>query len=224
MNPRKTTLKYLGWCPGVKSAAEFVPDRNIPNIYILFTAFSAILLVGLYQLSLPAPQWEPKTITINGQYYHDNNFTEHFNYSKISGKNFDFYEPLDPDEFVNSDTEAPVSFSNKSEIGDKLVELDAPNIVTGYTLWLVNGSWSEAYLRIYGVEPAYETLTSNTIGMVFGVSSDSFVQYSVAREPYRLIIKKMYKTGAGQSPIWVLNINMDLGPPYSGTLFRAKRR
>ena len=125
---------------------------------------------------------------------------------------------------MNRDTEVPVSFSSESEIGDKLVELDAPNIVTGYTLWLVNGSWSEAYLRIYGVEPDYETLTGNTIGMVFGVSSDSFVQYSVAREPYRLIIKKMYKTGAGQSPIWVLNINMDLGPPYSGTLFRAKRR
>jgi hypothetical protein len=225
MNPRKITLKYLGWCPGVKSAAEFVPDRNIPDIYILFTAFSAILFVGLYQISLPTPQWEPKIITINGQRYYDSNFTEHFDYSKLTGKNVDFYEPLDHDEFVNSDTEIEVFFSSKEEIGDKLRELDAPNIVTGYTLWLVNGSWDEAYFRIYGFEPDYETLDSNVLGLSFGVSSDSFSQYHVIREPYRLMIKKMYKSGAGQSsPIWVLNIRMDLGPPYAGTLFRAKKR
>jgi hypothetical protein len=28
MNLRKITLRYLGWCPGVKSAARFIPDRD----------------------------------------------------------------------------------------------------------------------------------------------------------------------------------------------------
>ena len=29
MNLRKITLRYMGWCPGVDSAARFVPDREI---------------------------------------------------------------------------------------------------------------------------------------------------------------------------------------------------
>jgi len=29
MNLRTLTLKYLGWCPGVDSAARFIPDREI---------------------------------------------------------------------------------------------------------------------------------------------------------------------------------------------------
>jgi hypothetical protein len=29
MNLRKVTLRYLGWCPGIESAARFVPDREI---------------------------------------------------------------------------------------------------------------------------------------------------------------------------------------------------
>jgi len=30
MNLRVITLRYLGWCPGVKSAARFMPDEDIP--------------------------------------------------------------------------------------------------------------------------------------------------------------------------------------------------
>ena len=29
MNLRKITLKYMGWCPGIDSAARFVPNREI---------------------------------------------------------------------------------------------------------------------------------------------------------------------------------------------------
>ena len=31
MNLRKITLKYMGWCPGVKSAAMFIPDKEISS-------------------------------------------------------------------------------------------------------------------------------------------------------------------------------------------------
>jgi len=42
MNPRTVTLRYLGWCPGVESAALFLPDRDLPNSKV-----AASLLVGL---------------------------------------------------------------------------------------------------------------------------------------------------------------------------------
>jgi len=29
MNLRNLTQTYLGWCPGIKSAARFIPDRFI---------------------------------------------------------------------------------------------------------------------------------------------------------------------------------------------------
>jgi len=38
MNLRVLTLKYIGWCPGVESAARFIPDRNIPPTRIVFVA------------------------------------------------------------------------------------------------------------------------------------------------------------------------------------------
>lgn len=31
MNLRAITLKYMGWCPGMKNAAQFIPNREIPN-------------------------------------------------------------------------------------------------------------------------------------------------------------------------------------------------
>jgi len=34
MNLRKLTQMYMGWCPGVESAARFIPDRDIPPIRI----------------------------------------------------------------------------------------------------------------------------------------------------------------------------------------------
>ena len=39
MNFRVLTLKYMGWCPGVESAARFIPDRDIPPIRIVFSFF-----------------------------------------------------------------------------------------------------------------------------------------------------------------------------------------
>lgn len=43
MNLRKISLKYMGWCPGVESAARFVPDREI-NGWAMAVAGMALLL------------------------------------------------------------------------------------------------------------------------------------------------------------------------------------
>ncbi len=42
MNPRVVALRYLGWCPGAKSAAQFMPDRDLPTSKV-----AASLLIGL---------------------------------------------------------------------------------------------------------------------------------------------------------------------------------
>ena len=42
MNLRKVTQNYLGWCPGVESAAHFIPDRDILPTRIVF----AVLIIG----------------------------------------------------------------------------------------------------------------------------------------------------------------------------------
>jgi hypothetical protein len=47
MNLRKITVKYMGWCPGVKAAARFVPDRDVPPIR--FAVF--VVLIGSVALS-----------------------------------------------------------------------------------------------------------------------------------------------------------------------------
>lgn len=44
MNLRKNTHKYLGWCPGFKSAARFIPDREIPPSRIAVALFAGALV------------------------------------------------------------------------------------------------------------------------------------------------------------------------------------
>ena len=49
MNLRDITLRYMGWCPGVKSAARFIPDNDVPPTRIaLFVAIVALTSVSSY--------------------------------------------------------------------------------------------------------------------------------------------------------------------------------
>ena len=60
MNLRVLTQKYMGWCPGVKAAARFMPDKDIPEIYVIGSTF-AVILVGVYYSNLtPPPVWEAR--------------------------------------------------------------------------------------------------------------------------------------------------------------------
>jgi len=55
MNLRKITLRYMGWCPGVKSAARFIPNQNIPpsKIILVFFIITSIM-IGSYMISIQA--------------------------------------------------------------------------------------------------------------------------------------------------------------------------
>lgn len=48
MNLQAMILKYMGWCPGVKSATLFIPDKEISNRSVVLSAvvFTTILLSG----------------------------------------------------------------------------------------------------------------------------------------------------------------------------------
>ena len=56
MNLRKLTLRYMGWCPGVHSAAMWIPDKEYSNRRVFassMTVFMAIIGVSLlYRSSL----------------------------------------------------------------------------------------------------------------------------------------------------------------------------
>jgi hypothetical protein len=69
MNPRKITLRYMGWCPGVKSAARFIPNRDKEEEESwerIFTKRNLTLLgiIGLFSIviignGVPVPIKEP---------------------------------------------------------------------------------------------------------------------------------------------------------------------
>jgi len=48
MNLRVLTLRYMGWCPGVKAAARFVPDKEIPNKRVKQVSYIVGLIFLLY--------------------------------------------------------------------------------------------------------------------------------------------------------------------------------
>jgi hypothetical protein len=227
MNPRKVALKYLGWCPGVASASQFIPDREIPNSIFFLISLFTIILIGGYVLTLPDPLWEPKIITINGQTYNDSKFSTDYDYSNIINKKIVFYQPVNSSEFINGESkEIEFELVDLIDLEEFLLEQKTPNIVTGYSIWLANGSWEEA-LSLYNYTKK-DQITS--IGETFGVRSSSYVQYSVIRQspnfsPSGLMIKKMYNSEPGvMSPIWVLNIRVDSSPPYQCTFFKAGKK
>ena len=46
MNLRKITLKYMGWCPGIESAARFIPEKdfNVPAFALAFFILAFIIV------------------------------------------------------------------------------------------------------------------------------------------------------------------------------------
>ncbi len=52
MNPRSTFLSIMGWCPGIKAAARFMPDRDIPpRVIAAYALLTSILVASLYGIT-----------------------------------------------------------------------------------------------------------------------------------------------------------------------------
>ena len=62
MNPRKTYLTYLGWCPGVEAASKFIPDKELSHRIVLMRVTGGVLeflLLGVMLVGVPVPSKPP---------------------------------------------------------------------------------------------------------------------------------------------------------------------
>lgn len=48
LNLRKITLKYMGWCPGVESAARFIPYEEVGRGKLIWVLMMLALYVGIF--------------------------------------------------------------------------------------------------------------------------------------------------------------------------------
>ena len=52
MNMREITLRYMGWCPGVKAASRFLPDREIPSTQVaMMLALASMISLSGYHIT-----------------------------------------------------------------------------------------------------------------------------------------------------------------------------
>lgn len=205
------------------SAAEFIPDREIPAAYFVASGLLVILIVGSYGLIVPKPRWDG-IVTLDGVEYNDDVFDDDFDYSSLRDKKILLHKPLNRSMFIIGEhVEQEIYFSSKDEIRDILKELGAPEVVVGYTMWLSNGTWEEALERYYSGSDIREGV--QTIGESFGVVSSSHVQYRVLRGNPNypnsgVFVQEMFQSKPGeQAAVWVLHFNLFDSPPYQGSLF-----
>jgi len=218
MNFRVLTQKYMGWCPGVKAAARFMPDRDIPEIYLIGSTF-AVILVGIYFSNLmPPPVWEPKVLYIDGMEYPDEYFNEGFDYSSLKGKKVVFHQPFSRSEFLMGGSRIEeFSISELDELEGILDELGTPKIVIGYALWIGNCTWDEVARWRYGDSVDLNDVIGTIIQRRFG--DYSTVYYEIERFGHSLSISKYYKESEKiRSAIWSLEVSCN--SPHLGTMHR----
>jgi hypothetical protein len=94
MNLRALTLKYMGWCPGVNSAAKFIPDIDIPVtpklLGMVIIIFSGVTLLSFWAYSFFSPppfSQGPLKVYIgkgeNMRVFYDYEFNESYDYAQL---------------------------------------------------------------------------------------------------------------------------------------------
>jgi len=230
MNLRTVTLKYLSWCPGMTNAAELLPDRDIPDRYIVMLGFLMIVSVGAALTWLPKPPVQSLVVTIDGVVYPNDVFDETFNYSSLRGKTISFHEKINRTEFAKGTEREKEEFvfSSLDEIRLKLESMNVPKIVIGFTMWASNGTYEEVALRWYG-ETFYFELSENLrneFRKSFGSKGANEAYYEIKRgspdfPASGVHISKRYKTPSGSSGIWSLRVKLPIQPPYPATFSRS---
>ena len=246
MNLRKITLRYMGWCPGVESAARFLPDREISRSGLILTGVvstTILIAVGLLALSYARPpEWRPLTVTIDGVSYPDEGFNESFDYSTIRGKRVDFSMPLNTSEFVaigGQEERRVYEFQSLGEAWLFLESWSTPRVVIGFAGWISGGTHREAIIRYYGEDYTGPGMNDdNAIHEYFGrLLSPRECFFTVERSQYvysmppelnateAITVMKMHSTYEGyRSPIWKLAIRLNDAPPYYAEFVRYARR
>jgi len=156
MNPRRITLKYMGWCPGFKQISEHMPNKEV---YLSYRLLAASTAVGLCVIALVTSLFAPLPITVNGQLqvyigekriaYDDGDFDQNFNYTLFqynSGGNYSPYFMQEKDDSDFSDGVVSITdyeFRTLDEVYAFTSQLNAPNCVDQYLIWLMAQNYTE---------------------------------------------------------------------------------
>jgi len=166
MNLRRITLRYMGWCPGIQSAARFLPDVEIPmtskvlaTIIVSFLGILAVSYASYYQRS-QIPEGPLKIyIGKHGKVViYDRDFNETFDYAGLWGSEWEHREWVFFREGFNASENAPgpeIQYENMTmdALEDVLrymeENLTAPRVVAGMTGFLLNQTFEETYRQIW---------------------------------------------------------------------------
>ena len=238
MNLWRITLKYMGWCPGVRSAAKFIPNRDIPltpKLLGVTVSIFIVLSLSIYALYnyyyVPVPEGPLRIYIGKGtgrQVLYDYEFNESYDYSRLWGEQYEvrekvtFNEKLNSSEFA-SGTDVEVEdllFETPDEVYSYMKEhVRAPNVIVGMARFLLNQTLEETYEKIWG-EPIYpgKNIFGTTIGDTDVMGRPRGINYKITRlknaqsgfEDYLNIQEGLFIGKLyGQEWIWVLRIDAE---------------
>ena len=173
MNLRNITLRYMGWCPGIKAASKFFPDVEVPltsrvlaAVIISFLGVTAAAYASYGQYRrIPEGPLEIRIGKGKDRYVmYDRDFNETFDYASLWGSNWPYREIVLFREGFNESEFAPeVLYINTSiETLDGVrrymeEELKAPRVLAWMTVFLLNQSFEETYNLIWDTPPLSPT-------------------------------------------------------------------
>ncbi len=246
MNLRKITLRYMGWCPGMKSAAMFFPDREFSGrtLFITTAPIALIIVVAIAQNIFEPKEEKPLMVTIYDVYdpsdratYLDDMFDETFNYSKLKDKHIEFNTPFKAEFIYSSKIKYETfDFDSLEDVWLFLEELETPKIVIGFAKWLSNGTFEEALERFHGYGSSKEGESIHSLRYVnvyFGMWRDNSCFFEVIREPSvteissyvngfdGIYVEKRYVSGEVHGlAVWILYVRLNNTPPFSAVFLR----
>lgn len=167
MNLRKITLKYMGWCPGIKAAAQFIPDTYVPVtpklLIITMIIFLGLTLLSFeaYRLYSPPPISEgPFKVYVgkgeNTRVFYDYEFNNSFDYARLWEKEranrltVYFREKFNSSEYAKGSIEVEeLSFTDIDDLCQYMRGLGAPNVLVRFTRFMLNQSFEETYMKVW---------------------------------------------------------------------------
>jgi len=168
MNIRALTLRYLGWCLGVKSAAMFIPNKEISgrSLILITVSITSLLVTAIAIQTITKPK--EATLLIVTIYdvvsvspvskrvtYPDETFDETFNYSKLKDKHIEFNIPFEAKFATSNEIETQIfEFESLDDVWLFLENHSTPRIVIGFADWLTNGTFEEVFKRFHGYDPS----------------------------------------------------------------------
>jgi len=244
VNLRKLTQIYLGWCPGVKSAAIFIPNKEISGRTLILIIVSLTFLVTAIAVQTVTKPKEATLLTVTiydvvsvspvskRVTYTDETFDETFNYSKLKDKHIEFNIPFEAKFATSNEIETQIfEFESLEDVWLFLENHSTPRIVIGFADWLTNGTFEEVSKRFHGYDPSKRGEwpgPSEDISLMFGRWKTWQCYFEVIRAPSPasyieqyvngiegIYVRKRFASDGRSSAVWTLYIKLNDAPPFS---------